>query len=95
MLGDAMGFEKTWRAERARKIRFRADSNSIVSFKADLVVKHALKAGRWMMTAFYPCLGLSRGLSPPLRISSNLSLLLPHLLYHHKTGRAIEHHDFV
>ena len=62
MLGDAMGFEKTWRAERARKIRFRADSNSIVSFKADLVVKHALKAGRWMMTAFYPCLGLSRSL---------------------------------
>ena len=40
-----MGFEKTWRAERARKICFRADSNSIVSFKADIVVKHALKAG--------------------------------------------------
>jgi len=45
VLDDAMGFEKTWRAERARKICFRADSNSIVSFKADLVVKHALKAG--------------------------------------------------
>lgn len=42
MLDDAMGFEKTWRAERARKNRFRADSNSIVSFIADLVIKHAV-----------------------------------------------------
>ncbi len=41
----AMGFEWTWRSERAQKKRFSADSNSIVSFKADLVVKHALKAG--------------------------------------------------